>query len=103
MSLDKTPRSYYNCSKCPGYCCSIYERVQVTSRDVKRLARHFNVDFETAQKRFTTTWQGERILRRKADPIFGKACKFLDPIARRCTIVRRSTGPIPTVTSGSLF
>jgi Fe-S-cluster containining protein len=31
-------------------------------------------------------WQGERILRRKADPIFGRACKFLDPELRRCTI-----------------
>jgi Fe-S-cluster containining protein len=60
--------------------------VQVTKRDIKRLARHFGVDYETAQRRFTTTWQGEQILRRKADPIFGKACKFLDPATRRCTI-----------------
>ncbi|HYY41913.1 MAG TPA: YkgJ family cysteine cluster protein, partial [Pyrinomonadaceae bacterium] len=28
----------------------------------------------------------ERVLRRKADPIFGKACKFLDPQTRGCTI-----------------
>jgi Fe-S-cluster containining protein len=60
--------------------------VQVTKRDVRRLANYFGVDYETAQERYTTTWQGERILRRKADPIFGKACKFLDPIARQCTI-----------------
>jgi Fe-S-cluster containining protein len=60
--------------------------VQVTKRDIRRLARHFSVDFETAQRRFTTTWQGEQILRRKADPIFGQACKFLDPSTRRCTI-----------------
>jgi len=25
-------------------------------------------------------------LRRKAEPIFGKACKFLDPVKRQCTI-----------------
>src|SRR5207244_6958680 len=78
--------SYYNCSKCPAYCCSIYERVQVTKRDIRRLAKHFGVDYETAQRRYTTTWQGEQILRRKADPIFGKACKFLDPIKRQCTV-----------------
>src|SRR5213080_41581 len=78
--------SYYNCSKCPAYCCSIYERVQVTKRDIRRLAKYFGVDYETAQQRFTTTWQGERILRRKADPIFGKAGKFLDPVKRQCTI-----------------
>jgi Fe-S-cluster containining protein len=84
--LPKSSRSYYNCSTCPAYCCAIYERVQVTPRDIKRLARHFSVNYETAEKRFTTTWQGERILRRKPDPIFGKACKFLNPETRRCTI-----------------
>ena len=78
--------SYYNCSKCPAYCCSVYERVQVSRRDISLLANYFGVDFDTAQHRFTTTWQGEKILRRKADPIFGKACKFLNPETRQCTI-----------------
>ena len=86
MSTKPSTVSYYNCSKCPAYCCSIYERVQVTKRDIRRLANHFDVDYETAQQRYTTTRQGERILRRKADPIFGKACMFLDPVVRRCTI-----------------
>jgi Fe-S-cluster containining protein len=53
--------------------------VQVTPRDIKRLAKHFGVEVEQAQKKFTTSWQGEQILRRKA-------CKFLDPVTRRCTI-----------------
>ena len=78
--------SYYNCAKCPAYCCSIYERVQVTKRDVNRLAKHFGIGVDAAVQRFTTTFNGERILRRKADPIFGKACRFLDPESRRCTI-----------------
>jgi len=86
MAKTESAINYYNCSKCPAYCCSIYERVQVTKRDIKRLANHFRVDFATAQKRFTTTWQDEQILRRKADPIFGKACRFLDPTTRQCTI-----------------
>ena len=86
MATTEAERSYYDCTKCPAYCCSIYERVQVTKRDIQRLAKHFGVDVATAQKRFTTTWQGEQILRRKADPIFGKACKFLDPATRQCTI-----------------
>ena len=60
--------------------------MQVTRRDIKRLANHFGVNFATAEKRYTTTWEGEQILRRKADPIFGKACKFLDPQSRQCTI-----------------
>lgn len=85
-ALKTSQPTYYNCSKCPAYCCSIYERIQVTKRDINRLAKYFGVDVETARQRFTTTWQGERILRRKADPIFGKACKFLNPETRQCTI-----------------
>ena len=85
-TANRVQSSYYNCSKCPAYCCSVYERVQVTRRDINRLANYFGVDFDTAQRRFTTTWQGEKILRRKADPIFGKACKFLNPETRQCTI-----------------
>ncbi len=79
-------RRSYDCSRCPAYCCSIYERVQVTRRDIKRLARHFDISYERASQRYTKLFQGERILRRKADPIFGQACKFLDPETRRCTI-----------------
>jgi Fe-S-cluster containining protein len=79
-------RVYYDCTKCPGYCCSIYDRVQVTKRDLTRLAKHFGVSEEIAAARYTKMYQRERILRRKKDPIFGKACKFLDPETRRCTI-----------------
>jgi len=86
MAAIETKPAYYNCAKCPAYCCSIYERVQVTKRDLKRLAKHFALDLETAARRLTTIWQGERVLRRKADPIFGKACKFLNPLTRQCTI-----------------
>ena len=86
MATIETKPAYYNCAKCPAYCCSIYERVQVTARDLKRLAKHFAVDLETAGRRFTTRYEGERVLRRKADPIFGKACKFLNPVTRQCTI-----------------
>src|SRR5437899_9365155 len=86
MESTETQRSYYNCSKCPAYCCSIYERVQVTKRDIKRLAKHFGVDLRTAVRRFTKTYESERVLRQKADPIFGKACEFLNPVTRQCTV-----------------
>lgn len=86
MTSAASKPSYYNCSKCPAYCCSIYERVQVTRRDIKRLANHFGIDVETAVRRFTTTYEDERVLRRTADPIFGKSCKFLDPKTRQCTV-----------------
>jgi Fe-S-cluster containining protein len=82
----KAKRRYYNCAKCPAYCCAIYDLVQVNESDVKRLAEHFRVGFRTASRRFTKTYHGEQILRQKADPIFGKACKFLDSETRRCTV-----------------
>jgi uncharacterized protein len=85
---DEQPRIYFDCSKCPAYCCSIYERVQVTKRDINRLARHFGVTPEVASARYTKTRRenGERVLRRKKDPIFGQACQFLNPETRGCGI-----------------
>ncbi len=76
----------YDCGKCPAYCCSIYDRVQVTKRDINRLARHFGVSYEMAELKYTRPYKNERVLRRKADPIFGQACKFLNPVTRQCCI-----------------
>ena len=76
----------YDCAKCPAYCCAVYERVQVTKRDINRLARHFSVSYETAVHKYTRLFNNERILRRKADPILGQACMFLNAETRRCKI-----------------
>jgi Fe-S-cluster containining protein len=76
----------YDCDNCVAYCCSVYERVQVTPRDIKRLATHFGVPLEDATKRFTKVWRKERILRRKADRLFGQSCMFLNQETRKCTI-----------------
>ena len=70
------PRSYYDCVKCPAFCCSIYERVQVTLRDIRRLAKHFGVTEEVATTRFTKVWGKERVLRKKADPMFGVGAEY---------------------------
>lgn len=85
---DDQPRVYFDCAKCPAFCCSIYERVQVTKRDLNRLAKHFGVTAEVAAKRYTRMHKesGERILRRKKDVIFEEACRFIDPETRGCTI-----------------
>jgi Fe-S-cluster containining protein len=80
----------YDCSKCPGYCCCIYERVEVDKADVKRLAKHFGIGITDAEQRFTKTYNDkgkvERILRRKKDSVLGQACMFLDLEKRQCTI-----------------
>ena len=75
----------YDCLKCPAYCCS-YESITVGKRDLKRLARHFGIDEETAEKRFTKIVEGDRVLRHQQDGQFKTACMFLDVKARRCTI-----------------
>jgi Fe-S-cluster containining protein len=83
---DEQPRVYFDCTKCPAFCCSIYDRVQVTKRDVTRLAKHFGVSFETAWRRFTKRWEKERVLKRVKDTIFPETCVFLDQETRGCTI-----------------
>jgi Fe-S-cluster containining protein len=83
---DEQPRTYFDCAKCPAYCCSIYDRVQVTKRDIKRLAKHFGVEFEAARRRYTKQWKDERVLKRVGDVIFPETCMFLDQETRGCTI-----------------
>jgi len=76
----------YDCSKCPGYCCS-YPVIPLNSRDVKRLARHFGLGFEAAREKFTKIDGDEPYaMRRKADEHYGRICQFFDTDARRCTI-----------------
>jgi uncharacterized protein len=89
---DEQPRVYFDCSKCPGYCCAIYERVQVTKRDINRLAKHFGVAYETAYRRYTKNWEKERVLKRHDDPVLGESCVFLDPVKRNCTIYQSRPG-----------
>ena len=83
---DEQPRVYFDCSKCPAFCCSVYERVQTTDRDIRRLAKHFGVSFETAKRRYTKMRDGERVLRRVKDEIFEETCMFLNQETRGCTI-----------------
>jgi Fe-S-cluster containining protein len=83
---DDQPRVHFDCNKCPAYCCSIYERVKVTKRDIARLAKHFGVSFEVARERYTTDYEKERVLKRVKDVIFEETCAFLNQETRGCTI-----------------
>ena len=82
---DSRPKPQYDCAKCPAYCCS-YERIVVNKWDLKRLARHFGVDLETAAQRFTKTVEGEQVLRHQKDKFYSTICMFIDTKTRRCTI-----------------
>ena len=83
---DDQPRVYFDCNKCPAFCCSIYERVAVTKRDINRLAKHFGLSFDEARERYTADFEGERVLKRVKDVIFERTCTFLDQKTRGCTI-----------------
>lgn len=76
----------YDCSQCPGYCCS-YPRIEVKPSDIARLARHFGIEPEQASRRFTRLYEpGERILKHQKDTVYGSICRFFDTDERRCTI-----------------
>ena len=83
--------AHYDCSKCPAYCCS-YDRIGVNKRDIARLAKHFEIDAETAQKRFTKPSEEGPVLRHQKDKIYGSVCMFLDLKTRRCTIYEARPG-----------
>ena len=86
-------KARYDCSKCPGYCCS-YPRIPVEKSDLVRLAAHFEITKKDAKKRFTSEDSDEakkngkvpRILRHQDDEIFGTICTFFDRETRRCGI-----------------
>ena len=81
------PRVKYDCTKCPGYCCS-YDLIEVGKRDVARLAKHFDVTYQQAEDRFTKYDAAEKVrtLRHQKDKLFSKVCTFFDTKKRQCTI-----------------
>jgi uncharacterized protein len=82
-----TSKTDYDCNKCPGYCCS-YPLIEVSKTDIARLAKHFDVDYATAEERFTLYDKEEKVrgLRKQKDEFFGTVCRFFDTGERRCTI-----------------
>jgi Fe-S-cluster containining protein len=82
-----TQKNNYDCSKCPGYCCS-YPLIEVSKTDIARLAKHFDLDYETAEERFTLYDKEEQVrgLRKQKDEVFGTVCRFFDTEKRGCTV-----------------
>ena len=80
------PRKKYDCTKCPGYCCS-YPVIEVKDRDAERIAKYFGLPLPVAEKKFFKAAHGyKRVMRRKVDQHFGKICQFFDQVKRCCTI-----------------
>jgi Fe-S-cluster containining protein len=87
------PVAKYSCLKCPGYCCS-YAEIEITIRDIHRLARHFGVDFDTAAMRYTKfdKKRGIWMLRHRKDHIFESTCALFDQEKRCCTVYESRPG-----------
>ena len=81
----KAVKADYDCSQCPGYCCT-YEVIPVTKRDLRRLARRFDITVEQAERRFTKKEGKGRAMRHRKDHIFDSTCMFFDQENRRCSI-----------------
>lgn len=77
----------YDCTKCPAYCCS-YPLIEAGKRDIARLAKHFGISYEQAERRFTKYDSGAKVrtLRHQQDEHFKQVCRFLDTEKRRCTV-----------------
>jgi len=86
-------RVYYSCKKCPAYCCT-YEEIEVTQRDIARLAKHFGLTAKQASERFTKPDEENkvRVLRHQKDTVYKTACRFLDTKTRRCTVYEARPG-----------
>lgn len=78
---------FYNCERCPAYCCS-YPHIVISERDLARLAKHLEMDIRKARRTLTKKGEkaGEMVLRHRKDDIFGTACRFLDRETRACTV-----------------
>ncbi|MGQ0546958.1 MAG: YkgJ family cysteine cluster protein, partial [Betaproteobacteria bacterium] len=83
----------YSCEKCPAYCCS-YPEIEVTPRDIERLARHFGLAYGEAEARSTKADAKEkvRLLRHQKDRVFDSVCALLDTETRRCTAYHARPG-----------
>jgi Fe-S-cluster containining protein len=86
-------KANYSCSKCPAYCCS-YPEIEVTPRDIARLAKHFGLQYSEAEERFTRYDAKEKVreLRHRRDRIFKTVCTFLDQKTRKCTVYEARPG-----------
>lgn len=78
---------FYNCAKCPGYCCT-YPQIPVSEADIRRLARRFEIRPAVARERFTKAADDGkgRVMRHRSDDLFQTACRFLHTETRRCTV-----------------
>ena len=75
----------YDCAKCPAYCCS-YDEIELQEMDIRRLAKHLDLDRDAFLKRYAKRGDKLPVLRHHRDTLFGSVCVFLDSKTRQCTV-----------------
>ena len=75
----------YDCSKCPGFCCSI-PIIPVTNQDIKRIATSLSLDVKTTKDRYVKTVNGSVCLKHQKDTVYNSVCRLFCIKTRKCTI-----------------
>ena len=69
-----------NCKRCPAFCCTMAGYVEVSIRDVRRLAKHFGMTVPEVEKKHVVGRRGRRYIKS-----YDETCQFLGE-DRRCTV-----------------
>jgi len=80
------PGTQYNCFNCNAMCCSVYERVAMTTDDITQLAAHFGMKRRDFLNTYTHRNAGEVCLNRAPDEILGETCVMLNQETRLCGV-----------------
>ena len=75
----------YDCSKCPGFCCSI-PVIPVTKDDIQNIANHFSISISDAKSYYVKELQGKQVLKHQSDSIYNSVCRLFCITTRRCTV-----------------
>src|SRR5258706_4000759 len=70
-----------NCKRCPGFCCTMAGVVEVSIRDVRRLAKHLGMTVPEFEKKHIVSGRA----RRRRIKNYDETCQFLGD-DRRCTV-----------------
>ena len=73
-----------NCRKCPAFCCRMAGYVEVSRRDIQRLAKHLGITVRQFEEKHLVevTRKGEKLIKQDF-----MSCQFLGD-DRKCTVYK---------------
>lgn len=77
----------YDCGQCAAYCCG-YPIIETKPKDIRRLARHFDLSAAEAKSQFTEKENNRvRKMKQRHDKKFNSpVCIFLNQKTRQCSV-----------------